>query len=474
MRKRQRCRSGHPCLFLYSDKNAPQGLNRGETEDITCSDSTAGGNDSFLIYRKGVEMEEQIRQQAEFAVNLTYEDIPEEVRERARCVILDSLGCIYKGLGESRIAPEDREKEILDRTLAMVSTELYEGNRKAIGHPACHILPLMFGQEGQTLGTFIKNFVAAYEVASRWGAAIRFTHDILGHGTVMTSGATVAEGLYLGVDSDTLYEALLLTGSLPEVSVWQSVWDGSRLHDAYAGLSACKAKKAYELLPQGVRSSGRIIQSVYRDIMGATIEPDKFSEGLGNEFLLMSNYYKIHTGCRFVHPFADVIQQELSKGLDKESIGSISIYTYKKAARLTAQQVPNKLAGQFSIPVSIAVLLEKGELSPDTITACVEDPGVLSWEGRITLYEDEAYNKLLPDTRGGRVELHFKDGKTRKIEVFHARGDFDNPDAFTKEDVVRKFENNVAGILSKDQIARLEKMILSGEEDTPFILKGPG
>ena len=43
-----------------------------------------------------------------------------------------------------------------------------------------------------------------------------------------------------------------------------------------------------------------------------------------------------------------------------------------------------------------------------------------------------------------------------------------------QEAVVLKFENNVAGILSKDQIARLEKMILSGEEDTPFILKGPG
>ena len=44
-------------------------------------------------------MEEQIKRQAEFAVGLTYEDIPLEVRQRARCVILDSLGCVYKGLG---------------------------------------------------------------------------------------------------------------------------------------------------------------------------------------------------------------------------------------------------------------------------------------------------------------------------------------------------------------------------------------
>ncbi len=419
-----------------------------------------------------MKMEEQIKRQAEFAVGLTYEDIPLEARQRARCVILDSLGCVYKGLGKGYIAPDQQENQILDLTLAMVSTELYEGNRKAIGHPACHILPLMFTQikKGQTLGTFIRNFVAAYEIASRWGSAIRFTHDILGHGTVMTSGATVAEGLYRGADANELYEALLLTGSLPEVSVWQSVWDGSRLHDAYAGLAACKAKKVYDLLPQGVRSSGRIIESVYHDIMGASIVPEQLAAGLGEEFLLLSNYYKIHTGCRFVHPFADVIQNELANGLEREKIASISIYTYKKAARLTAQHVPNKLAGQFSIPVSIAVLLEKGKLSPDTISACVDDPAVLSWEGRITLYEDEAYNKLLPDTRGGRVELHFKNGETRRIEVYHARGDFDNPDPFTQDDVVEKFKSNASEVLPMHQADQIAETILNGAADVPFTI----
>ena len=204
--------------------------------------------------------------------------------------------------------------------------------------------------------------------------------------------------------------------------------------------------------------------------MGASIVPEQLAAGLGEEFLLLSNYYKIHTGCRFVHPFADVIQNELANGLEREKIASISIYTYKKAARLTAQHVPNKLAGQFSIPVSIAVLLEKGKLSPDTISACVDDPAVLSWEGRITLYEDEAYNKLLPDTRGGRVELHFKNGETRRIEVYHARGDFDNPDPFTQDDVVEKFKSNVSEVLSMHQADQIAETILNGAADVPFTI----
>lgn len=87
-------------------------------------------------------IEERIFHQAEFVQNLTWEMLPEEVKERARWVILDSLGCILKGLGEKQLSGNITE-DVLDVTAGMVSTELYEGNKKAIGHPACHILPVM-------------------------------------------------------------------------------------------------------------------------------------------------------------------------------------------------------------------------------------------------------------------------------------------------------------------------------------------
>ncbi len=424
----------------------------------------------FLYERKMEEMEKQIEAQAIFAAKLQYEAIPREVAERAKSIIFDSIGCVYKGLGSGKPLLEKGEEKLLKLTLAMVSTELYEGNRKAIGHPACHILPLMLCQQERELSIkeFVRNFVAAYEVAARWGSAIRFSHDILGHGTVMMAGATIAEGLYRGADAQTMYEALLLTGSLPEVSVWQSVWDGSALHDGYAGLSAQKVREVYYLLSQGVRSTGKIVESVYQDIMGASIEIERLSQGLGEEYLLLSNYYKVHTGCRFIHPFADVIQEELAQGMNPDTVDTIDVYTYKKAARLTAQQVPNKLAGQFSIPVAIAVQLEKGELTPDTIETCVTDSDVLAWQGRITLYEDQAYNRLLPDIRGGRVEIHFKNGESKCREVFHAQGDFDNPVPFTQDKLKDKFRKNVKGILTEQEVCRLEDILLGETEDAPF------
>ena len=160
----------------------------------------------------------------------------------------------------------------------------------------------------------------------------------------MSSGALVAEALTEKTSTKDLYEALLLIASLPEVSVWQAVFDGSGLHDAYAGLAALKARDVLYMEKQGIRSSGKIIESVYQDIMTAHIEPEKLNFMLGEEYWLCSNYFKVHTGCRFIHPFADLLRTELNNGLKKEEVEQIHVYTYKKAARLTDQKVPNDLA----------------------------------------------------------------------------------------------------------------------------------
>lgn len=407
-------------------------------------------------------LEEKIRMQASFAKKLNYADIPEEANVRARWVILDSLGCIVKGL-QGRAIGLDTEDNILDIAVSMITTELYEGNRKAVGHPACHILPLMLAEAEKKevkWEQFVQIFTAAYEVASRWGASVLFSHSVLGHGTVMTSGAVIAESLLQGISEEDIYEALLLAGSLPNVSVWQSVFDGSQLHDAYAGLAAITAKKAVRMQQQGMRSTGKIVNSVYADVMGAEIKPEKLTAELGEEYWLCSNYFKVHTGCRFVHPFADLLKEELEAGLKKEDVSEIHVYTYKKAARLTDQRVPNDLAAKFSIPVSLAVQLEKGSLTPDTIRNCQDDESVAKWEGHIWLNEDEEYNKLLPDVRGGRMEITLEDGSVLKREVFHAVGDFDNPQPYTEENLIAKFRENTKEYMSTKEQDKLIQNVL--------------
>ncbi|MBP3487186.1 MAG: MmgE/PrpD family protein [Roseburia sp.] len=397
-------------------------------------------------------MKEKIRHQIEFAYRLSYEDLNEDTKERVKEVILDSIGCI--ALGKNKNIQGSLEDRIFDYARAMVSTELYEGNRFAIGHPAIHIMPVMLavcGEENVFSKRFITVFAAAYEIAARWGASIAFSNTILGHGTVMTAAAAVAYGLLTGADEEELYEAVLIAASLPCVSVWQSVFDGSELHDCYTGLAGMIGVRAVKMAQEGVRCTEEMVKEVYETVMGATLRLENMDKGLGEDFWINRNYFKIHTGCRFIHPFADILSGLMEEGLTADEVERMEVYTYKKAARLTAQAAQSEVEAKFSTPVSLAILLYCGKLTHTSVHEYIANETVKELAHRIFLMEEDVYNRLLPDKRGGRLVVYKKNGEILKREVFHAKGDYDNPHAFTQTDVIAKFRDNTAGRMPKEQ-----------------------
>lgn len=412
------------------------------------------------------EMREHIEKQVKWLIQLKYENIPKEVTERARWVLLDSVGCILNGLNGSKLQKEEDAK-ILKSTAAMVSTELYEGNRFAIGHPASHIVPILLEEaekEDLSYEEVLRIFVCAYEIASRWGSAIRFSNDILGHGTVMISGASVVEGLLSGVSQKDFTNYIMTCESLPEVSTWQSVFEGSALHDYYPGIAAVNAKNALYMTNDDVLSSEKLVRSVYDKIIGAEVIEEKLSGDLGSTWYLSKNYFKIHTGCRFIHPFADVIKKLMKEGLRKDEIDEVHVSTYKKASRLVNQTVSNELAAKFSTPVSLATLIVKGRLYPEDVAEGIDNEEIKALSTQIYLTEDEKYNAMLPDIRGGCVKVKKKNGDIIEQEVFHAQGDFDNPDKFTEEKLISKFIDVTEKNLDKEKQKDLIRKILTGNK----------
>lgn len=404
-------------------------------------------------------MDKLIQEQAEFVFDFSLSD--DAVLERAKWILLDSIGCMINGLQNGKVTGE-YEEQVIELTMAMVNTELYEGNKFAIGHPAAHLLPLLLVEGCQrrvSAEKFFEAFITSYEVAGRWGASFALPLYSLGHGMTMTAATAAAFGKLDDSSMELICEAMKIAASLPNVSVWNAVYSGSELHDAYAGLSALNGRRAVSLAKKGVRSTKEIIEEVYGKSLQAAYRPDKMTEGLGKDYWMMKNYFKVHTGCRFIHPFADVIQKKIENGLRAEDIKSIEIFTYKKAARINQQSVPNELAGKFSIPVSIEVLLVKKVLDADSIRNCQEDEQIMELAKRIFVHEDETYNALLPEIRGGKVVIHRLDGGREEEEVFHAAGDYDNPDEFTKERLVKKFTKITAPYMKKNEQEHLVQKI---------------
>lgn len=408
-------------------------------------------------------MEKQIKNQARYAVQLKFNDLDEKTVLRARKVILDSVGDIFLGSKKPVGFSDSLENKILKWTNYMVDTELYEGNKFAVGHPACHILPLMLAvceKKEISYKKFVTVFTIAYEIASRWGNSFRMPNYILGHGTVMTAGATVAYGLLTDIDEETLVSAIKISTVLPVTSIWQSVYDGSQMHNIYAGIAACNAIKAVEMAQNHFYVSKKMIENVYKDIFHADIYIDKLDYCLGMKYYLNKNYFKIHTGCRFIHMFADIVQEEIQKGLQGENVEKVEVLTYKKAAQIKRQDVSNALAAKFSTPVSLAVQLYAGKLTPDTIEQWVEKPEVKSLSHRIFLKEEEVYNRRLPDIRSGRIIISLKGGKIIDREVEHTDGDYDYYKPYTNSRLISKFYKCTGDMLNEDEKNELINQIL--------------
>lgn len=406
-------------------------------------------------------MEELIQKQADFVFGYRLENQQELMR--AKWILLDSIGCIIGGLRGEKIAGE-WEEQVIDMTMAMVNTELYEGNKFAVGHPAAHLLPLLLVESHKnkiTADRFFEALITSYEIAGRWGASFTLPLQSLGHGMTMTSGAAAACIKLEDGSPDVIRDSIMVAASLPNVSGWNAVYDGSRLHDAYAGFAAVHGRMAAALAKKGVGSTGRIIEEIYCDGLKAQYHPEKMTEGLGEDFYLLKNYFKVHTGCRFIHPFADVLKKKIEDGLRVTDVQKVEVFTYKKAAKINSQSVPNDLAGKFSTPVSLAVLLVKGILDADSIRDCQKNQEVMELARHIFLYEDEKYNQLLPDVRGGKVVIYKKDGTKEEEEVFHARGDFDHPDPFTEEELVKKFKRITTPYMEEEKQNRLADRILN-------------
>lgn len=417
------------------------------------------------------KLENAIKRQAEFTEALTFEDLPREVVDQAKLVLLDSIGCIAVGnqfekesvsgqgsycvVGKTK---SDKVTAVFLNGCAMVRNEMDEGNQFASGHPACHFLPAFLAEcqetEGLTGKEAIAALVAAYEVSCRWGSSAKANPAMHVHGTMQTAGAAVVVGKLRNCPGEEIEQAILLANSLPQMTTWQSAFHGDQIRNAYVGLSNEIGAGAYGMIRSGIESSVETLCSVWSDVIGGSIEEEGLIRDLGKDFYMTKNYFKVLAACRYTHSFADVMDGFLKGGLKPEEIERIEINTYHAAAKLSGQRARNSFGAKFSIPVSLAVKVIYGELVMESMTdEHVKDERVLNLAERIFVYENAEYNELLPDIRKNGMKVIKKDGTVLESETEVTKGDYLDP--FSKEEVLEKFRSLTGKIWSSERQERI-------------------
>ena len=387
--------------------------------------------------------------------------LPEVVIERAKLVLLDSIGVIAAGMQEPDVATLVRRRAgpgdvplIGSGTctspgeaaflggLAGTTLELDEGNQFARGHPAIHVVPALLAIGGDAAGAqLLTALVLGYEIGSRIGIASKLRVTMHPHGTWGTVGAAVAAASLAGADAVGMANAINLSAGLGIATSRRTMLEGATVRNSFAGLSNQLGLLAWDMACAGITGEADAVATVFGGIVADDFSPDDMLADLGTRWEIARNYFKMHAACRYTHASLDVLHalvDEAGGAIPPDAIAQIEVDTYVWAAQLDAPEPKTMLAGKFSIPFALATTIVHGEATPAAFRqSALDDRDILDLAARVTVREDAAMTAALPAERPARLAIHLKDGRVLRGETRVNRGDTEAP--YSVDEIHAKF-----------------------------------
>ena len=365
------------------------------------------------------------RKIAEFVSGLTYEQIPAEVRERIKLLILDSLGCAIYGanLEWCRILRTTLEALDATRTTSVWGTdrklssphaallngtqvqgfELDDVHRKAVLHVGAVTLPALIAvaeSHARLSGRdLLTSAVAGYEIGPRVGLCMGQEH--IGQG--WHSGATVgifsaaagaARGLTL--DADKTVHALGIAGT--QSSGLMAAQYGAMVKRMHAGRAAQSGLYGALLAKDGFTGIVDVFEAPYGGFCTTfSRSTDRFnleelSAGLGERFETMRISLKFYSCVGSNHTTLDAIRDiRTRRPFTLDDIEEIVVH----GSQVTVDHVgwpyrPEGLtSAQLNLPFCVATLLIEGDVFVDEFTAdCVDDAARIKLSRKVKVVHD--------------------------------------------------------------------------------------
>ncbi len=165
----------------------------------------------------------------------------------------------------------------------------------------------------------------------------------------------------------------------------------------------------------------------------------KMIDGMGRDWQIDKNYFKLHSCCRYNHGALDALEQLLAKDpVAPETVERVEVASYLFAAELDDQAPRNTLAGKFSVPFAIATRLVRGSSRVENFTwDAVRDERVQALAKKVFVTEDKAMTGRLPQFRPARVEIRLASGRTLSAAVESNRGDDQDP--YSRDELTGKY-----------------------------------
>ncbi|MCP4181904.1 MAG: MmgE/PrpD family protein [Hyphomicrobiales bacterium] len=424
---------------------------------------------------------------AEFILNTQFEDIPGDVVERAKDLILDLIGvsAAAHGLVASRIAREtairlfntdneqDRARILFDGRMASMagaayagatqidSLDAHDGFSRAKGHAGCGLLPAILafsdGKSEFTGRELLTSMIIGYEIACRAGLALHDTACDYHTSGAWVSLAVGALGVRLGKGTpDILRQSVgIAEYHGPRSQMMREIDNPTMLHDGSGWGSMV-----------GVVSS-QLALSGFEGAPAVTIENPPASnhwQDLGEDWLTLKQNIKLFPICRWAHaPIQAAIDLRNKYSISPKDIQRIVISSFHEATRL-AQDMPLTTGkAQYSISYPVAAALVYGQ-----VTACevsgetFADPAIAELVKITKVEECDECNADFPQDRLGRTILELKDGRRVDSGIARAPGEHVNP--IERSGIIGKFDAFTHPVLASNRAKNIKKAVFALDE----------
>jgi len=405
---------------------------------------------------------------SKYVAGLEYGHLPPQVINMTRVAVMDWMGSVLAGSRQepARIAagvvrkeggnPQAtmigfKEKTSVSRAALVngVSSHILEMDdlhKDSILHPAAPIISAaaaMAESENSDGKSFITGVVAGYEAGIRIAEAISPSHYYYWHttGTCGTFGAAAAAANIASLNEEETLNAMGSAGT-QAAGLWEFLRDGAMSKHLHPGKAAMNGILSVLLAREGFTGARKILEGEkgFFKATAAEIDESKSVQGLGEEYKILGNSYKIYPSCRHTHGIVDLAIELAEEGINIDDIVKIDVKTYNVAKDIVGNPRPQTpFEAKFSLPFCLARALMDGKLVLESFDYnAINDPKVREIMSKCTVDDDHQINALYPASWPSRIEVKLKHGQVIKKETSYPKGDPENP--ATEDELRLKFK----------------------------------
>ncbi len=436
------------------------------------------------------------RQIARYAVNLKYEDLPDEVIEQTKRFIYDSIGCaigsmktkdvniirdIYLEMGGT---PEATVFGFGDKIPAVNAALVNSLMIRALdfndiywkedpSHPS-DIIPAALSlaeKVNASMKDVIVAVVLAYEFEQRlceWGKPgirERKWH----HASLTQLVSPIAAGKILGLDEDQMVHAIGISGchnhtigcpTAGKLTMMKNTVDPMSVQSGvFAALMAQKGYSGTEAIFEGKEG--------FKDVYGPDWDDAVLTDGLGKSFRIMTCSMKAFPTEALTHTHLSAAIKIVSENdIHYSDIEKVVITTIARACDILFDphkyRPESRETADHSLPYCIArALIDRQITTASFSDEKMKDPGLWDVIDKIKGEASIEFEKMFPAKQPSKVKITLKDGKVFEQYLEYPKGDPREP--MTQTDLDNKFKALAGDYASEEQIQKMKKSIFSCE-----------